>query len=46
MVVYVAKWIKKSTLIGMVGFMFVVLGVFTCVKYFYLANLDPEEYDK
>lgn len=38
MVVYVAKWIKKSSLIGLVGFMFVLLGVFTCLKFFILAN--------
>lgn len=33
MVVYVAKWIKKSTLIGMVGLMFAMLGALSICGY-------------
>ena len=43
MVVYVAKWIKKSTLIGMVGIMFAILGAITICNYFYLGYIKYEE---
>lgn len=43
MVVYVAKWIKKSTLIGMVGIMFAILGAITICNYFYLGYIEYEE---
>jgi hypothetical protein len=40
MVVYMAKWMKKQTLLGMVGIMFTILGLLSWIKYFHLVGYN------
>lgn len=39
-VVYVAKWVNKSALLGMVGIMFTILGMTNWIKFLYFDNID------
>lgn len=39
-VVYVAKWVNKSALLGMVGIMFTILGMTNWIKFLYFDNMD------